>query len=118
MRRTVLAAVLAVAALPIGLAAAAGPFDGQYKGGAPAMRGTNCVASQSTVSITDGKVAGTVQVAKFTYQISGTVAADGTVTGKWGAYPFSAKITGAYMAGSFDSKECGGPRPISMDKVG
>ena len=118
MKRIALVTALAVVALQFGLAGATGPFDGQYKGGAPAMGRMGCPASQVTLSITDGKVAGTILSDKYTFPISGTVAADGTVTGKWGVYPFTAKITGAHIAGSFVSKECNGARPISMDKTG
>jgi hypothetical protein len=116
MKAVIFAAALA-AAVPLALAHAAGPFDGQYAGGSPAMRGT-CPATTATVSIVDGKISGTSKVSAYTFSITGTVAPDGTVTGKWATYPFSGKIVGGRLTGSYNSKECKAERPVTLDKTG
>jgi hypothetical protein len=117
MKRIVIAAAFAVA-LPLGLASAAGPFDGQYTGGSPPMGRMGCPASTATVTITDGKITGNYKIAAYTFPVSGTVAPDGTVTGKWSAYPLTGKISGSHFEGSYTSTECHGARPISLDKNG
>ena len=45
------------------------------------------------------------------------LAADGTVTGKWGGSPMTGKFSGTHFSGSYQSGECGIERPISLDKV-
>jgi hypothetical protein len=117
MKRIVIAAAFAVA-LPLGLASAAGPFDGQYTGGSPAMGRLGCPASNATVTIADGKITGNYKISSYTFPVSGTVAPDGTVTGKWSVYPLTGKITGGHFEGSYTSQECHGARPISLDKAG
>ncbi|HXP74685.1 MAG TPA: hypothetical protein VN823_11115 [Stellaceae bacterium] len=117
MKRIVIAAALAVA-VPLGLANAAGPFDGTYTGGSPPMGRQGCPASDATVTITDGKITGKYKISSYTFPISGTVAPDGTVTGKWSVYPLTGKIAGGHFAGSYNSKECKGDRPINLDKTG
>jgi hypothetical protein len=117
MKRIVIAAALAVA-LPFGSADAAGPFDGNYSGGEPAMGRMGCPATQATVSVVDSKITGKFTENQFTFNISGTVAPDGTVTGRWAAYPFTGKFAGGRFSGSVNSKECKGERPITLDKSG
>jgi len=117
MKRFVIAAAVAVA-LPLGLATAAGPFDGQYTGGSPGSGGrTGCSATIATVTITDGKISGKYTERNYTFPITGTVAPDGTLTGKWSVYPISGKLAGGHFASSYNSKECG-ERPIALDKAG
>lgn len=116
MKSVIIAAVLIAA--PLALANAAGPFDGQYTGGSPAMGRQGCPASTASVSIVNGKIAGKYQTSSYSFPISGTVAADGTVTGKWSVYPLTGKFTGTHFAGSYTSKDCGGQRPITLDKSG
>ena len=117
MKALILAAALAAAA-PLGFAYAAGPFDGTYSGGSPAMGRMGCPATNATVTVTDGKISGKYQISAYTYPISGTVAPDGTVTGKWAAYPLTGKIAGGHFTGSYTSKECGGARPVELNKSG
>lgn len=117
MKRTVISA--AMIAVPFALAGAAGPFDGQYTGGSPAAGGRNgCAATIATVSITDGKITGKYTERNYTFTISGTVAADGTVAGRWSSNPFTGKFSGGHFAGSYSSKECGAQRPIELNKGG
>ncbi len=117
MKRIVVAVALA-AAVPFTLAHAAGPFDGQYMGGSPAMGRMGCPSTDATVTVADGKLTGKFMEKTFTFNVTGTVAPDGTVTGKWAAYPFTGKFTGTHFAGSYNSKECKGERPITLDKAG
>ena len=117
MKRIGIVAVFAVA-VPVALANAAGPFDGTYTGGQPPMGRTGCPATTATVTIADSKITGKYQSSSYSFPITGTVAPDGTVTGKWSVYPLTGKITGGHFAGSVNSTECHGERPISLDKSG
>ena len=118
MKRIVIVAALA-AAMPFAVASAAGPFDGQYTGGSPRVRGaTVCPVSSGTVTVVDGKLTGKFTESRFTFTMTGTVAPDGTVTGKFSAYPMKGKFTAGHFEGSYDSKECGTERPITLDKAG
>lgn len=116
----VAAAVLAVAQL--GVAQAAGPFDGQWKGGSAGGGGTSggirCPPTTATVTIKDGKVAGTYSFSKYTYDIVGTVKPDGSASGKWAAYPFTGTFSGTDFKGTYSSRECGTDREIFLDKQG
>jgi hypothetical protein len=117
MKALIIAVAVAIAA-PIGLAKAAGPFDGKYIGGSPGSGGrTGCSATIATVTIADGKITGNYTERNYSFPITGTVAADGTVTGKWAAYPITGKLSGGHFASSYTSKECG-PRTIALDKAG
>jgi hypothetical protein len=96
-----------------------GPFDGKYTGGSPGTGGRlGCPATTATISIVDGKISGNYSFRTSTYPITGTVAPDGTATGKWAAYPFTGKFAGGHFAGEYTSKECGTGRPIAFDKAG
>jgi len=117
MKRIAFGTALAVV-VPLGLASAAGPFDGQYTGGSPAMGRLGCPASTATATIADSKITGKCSSSSYTFPITGTVAADGTVTGKWAVYPLTGKITGTHFEGSYTSQECHGARPINLDKGG
>ena len=109
---------LFVVAVPIAFANAAGPFDGQYTGGSPAV-GRTCPTTNGTVSVVDGKVSGKFSESRYTFSMTGTVAPDGTMTGKWaGSYPVTGKFTGGHFEGTYASKECGSERRISLDKSG
>ena len=112
------ALVLAVLVALSGAAYAAGPFDGQYTGGSPAMGRMGCPATNATVTVTGDKLSGKYEISKYSYAITGMVAPDGTVTGKWAAYPFTGKIAGGQLTGSYTSKECGGARPVELNKSG
>jgi hypothetical protein len=116
MKRFAIAAALVAA--PLALANAAGPFDGNYTGGSPGMGRQGCPATTASVSIVDGKVSGRYQAGPYSFPISGAVAADGAVTGKWSAYALTGTISGGHFTGSYISKECGGARPIELNKSG
>jgi hypothetical protein len=117
MKAVIIAATFAVTAFA-GSAYAAGPFDGQYTGGSPPMGRLGCPASTATVTIADGKITGSYKIAAYTYPITGTIAPDGAVTGKWSVYPFTGKFTGGHFEGSYTSQECHGARPVTLDKAG
>jgi hypothetical protein len=120
MGRIVFAAAVAVA-IPLGLAGAAGPFDGQYTGGSPPTggRGASCPQTNGTVSVVDGKLTGKFSESRYTFSMTGTVAPDGTMTGKWaGTYPVTGKFAAGHFEGTYASKECGTERPIKLDKTG
>jgi len=110
--------VLTVVVVLTSAAYGAGPFDGQYAGGSPGMGRMGCPATTATVTITDGKITGNYKVSSYTFPITGKVAPDGTVTGKWSAYPLTGKFAGGHFAGEYTSKECGGGRSITLDKTG
>lgn len=117
MKALIIAAALAVA-LPMGLAQAAGPFDGTYTGGSAAV-GRTCPTTNGTATVADGKVSGKFSESRYTFSLTGTVAPDGTMTGKWaGAYPVNGKFAGGHFEGTYASKECGSERRISLDKSG
>jgi hypothetical protein len=117
--KSVIFAVAMAAAIPLAAANAAGPFDGNYTGGSPAAGGRNgCAATIATVSISEGKITGKYTERNYTFNISGTVAPDGSVTGRWSSNPFTGKFSGGHFAGSYSSKECGAQRPIELNKAG
>ena len=118
MNRIIITAALAIA-MPFAVANAAGPFDGNYAGGSPGTGGRlGCPATQATVAVKDGKISGNYKSNISSFTISGTVAADGTVTGRWSVYPLTGKFTGGHFAGEYSSKECGTGRPVALDKSG
>jgi|SRR5689334_6757685 len=118
MNRIAIIAAFAIA-MPLAVANAAGPFDGSYTGGSPASGGrTGCAATIATASIANGKITGKYTERNYTFTITGTVAADGTVTARWGGNPLTGKFAGTHFAGTYNSKECGGPREVALDKSG
>ncbi len=116
MKRIVVTTALAIA-VPFAVAHAAGPFEGQFKGGSPAMGRMGCPNTDATVTVADGNLTGKFSEKNFTFNIAGTVSPDGTVAGKWAAYPFTGKFSGTHFSGSYNSKECKGERPITLDKA-
>jgi hypothetical protein len=121
MKRIIIAAVLAVV-LPVGLASAAGPFDGKYTGGAARVnivRGAGCPAITATITVADSKMTGSYSDGTHTFPVNAAVAADGTVTGKWSVYPLTGKFAGTHFDGSYTSHECNNTvRGIALDKSG
>jgi hypothetical protein len=111
--------VALLGSLPFGPVGAAAPFDGEWSGGSPGVHVGNrpCPPTTATATVADGKLAGKYVVGNNTFKLGGTVAADGTVTGKWGANPMTGKFAGDHFSGSYQSGECGVERPISLDKV-
>ena len=121
MRRMLIAAAV-IAVAQLGTAHAAGPFDGQWKGGSASGGGTSgghrCPATTATVTIKDGKIAGSYASQQYTFNIVGVVKPDGSASGKWSAYPFSGTFSGTHFKGTYSSKECGTDREIFLDKQG
>jgi hypothetical protein len=111
--------VALVSLMPFGSAPAAGPFDGAWSGGSPGVHVGNrpCPPTTATVTVADGKMAGKFEVGINSFKLGGTVAADGSVTGKWGGNPMTGKFAGDHFSGSYQSGECRIERPISLDKV-
>jgi len=118
MKRTIIIAALA-AAIPFAAATAAGPFDGEYTGQVEKVRGT-CPQTTGSATVTDGKLVGKFSESRYTFTMTGTIAADGTLTGKWaGQYPITGKFTGGHFEGTYNAALCGGvPRQITLDKKG
>ena len=72
------------------------------------MGRSTCPASSATVTVADGKMTGKYTVSMYSFNINATVAADGTVTGRWSVYPLTGKFSGTHFSGTYESKECGG----------
>ena len=103
-----------------GVALAATPFNGEWKGGSPRggmSNGRSCGPTYAKVSVKDGKLTAEIQSNTYIYHGKGTVAADGTVTGSWGTSPLKGKFDGKKFAGSYVSAECGVERAIELDRV-
>jgi hypothetical protein len=112
--------LLAVVALfAAGAADAAGPFDGQWSGGSPGVRvGTrNCPPTDANGTVADGKLSGKFEVGSNSFKFGGPIAADGSVTGKWGDNPLTGKFSGDHFTGTYMSGLCGVERPVSLDRV-
>ena len=104
-----------------GLALAAGPFDGTWKGTVSqvgAGRGVACPEGILTATIADGKMTGTHVSGKYTFQFRGTVQPDGTLAGGMMAnvYPLTGKFAGSDFTGSYQSKECSSPREVKLHR--
>lgn len=120
-------AAAVVFGLSVGLADAAGPFDGEWSGGspgaagAPSARGSRpCAPTSATVKVANGKLSGTYTFAgsSFTSKITGAVAKDGTVKGKWGTNEIlNGKFSGDHFSGRYKSADCGVERNIALEKV-
>jgi hypothetical protein len=107
------------AALYVGSAVAAGPFDGQWSGVSPGSGGKQgCGEKTATLSIANGAVTGQYTQKASTYPITGTVAPDGTATINWNKNKLTGKFAGTHFAGTYDSPECGAGRPVTLDKKG
>ena len=108
-----LLAVLVLAAL-IGLAQAAGPYDGQWNGSwgggsnkGRAAVGRGCEKPNGTIEmeIANGEVRGSSK-ARAQARISGTVAPDGSFSGHLGAAEMTGQFSGTHFQGNFDSPKC------------
>jgi hypothetical protein len=110
----------AVLMMTVSAVQAAGSFDGEWSGGSPAGNSGSshvCVPTNATVKVAAGKLSGDYSFGKYTYKISGTIAADGTVKGKWGGNQMTGKFEGDHFSGTYNSGQCGVDRKISLDKV-
>jgi hypothetical protein len=115
----VLLTVTLLSLLPFGPVCAAGPFDGEWSGGSSAIHvgSRTCAPTTATVTVANGKMTGKYEVTNLSFKLGGTVAADGSVTGRWGGNPMTGKFVGNHFSGSYQSGECGAERPIALDKV-
>lgn len=111
---------LAVLMMSMSAAGAAGSFDGEWSGGSPAgQSGTShvCVPTNATVKVANGKLSGDYSFGKYTYKVSGSIAADGTVKGRWGGNPMTGKFEGNHFSGTYNSGQCGVDRKIFLDRA-
>lgn len=72
----------------------------------------------ATITVKDGQITGQYIQKAYTFPVTGTVAPDGTASGNWNKNHLTGKFTGTHFAGTYDSKECGAGRPVSLDKAG
>jgi hypothetical protein len=106
--------VLVVAALlQVGVASAAGPYDGTWRGGATDRNGAGCSTKTTAALVVDGdRIAGddTVPPASFLptgkFAIAGTIAGDGTVKASVGDWPLSGKFAGDSFEGYYVFGPC------------
>jgi len=100
-------------------ARAAGQFDGHWIGGSPSVYagpGKKCPATTAEATVADGKLAGKFAWENNSYPITGTIAPDGTVTGRWGGNAMTGKFAGDHFSGTYNSGLCGAERPVSLDR--
>jgi hypothetical protein len=104
--------VACLAALPLGIAHAAGPFDGQWKG---SWSGISTIGPQPypcqqysgnvDMTITDGRVTGATT--GFVHDtIEGMVAENGKFTGKMGPYAMSGSFSAKRFSARFTTAKC------------
>ena len=118
MKNVFFAAAFAAAAI-LGVAFAAGPFDGQWTGMSPGTGGkSGCGDKAATISITDGNITGQYTQKSYTFPIAGTVAPDGTAAMSFNKNKLTGKFAGTHFTGSYDSPECGAGRPVTLEKKG
>jgi hypothetical protein len=107
MKRLMIA-ILAVL-LPLGMAFAAGPYDGTWTGPVNGS-GTHCPPGAITMRIADGRITGNIRLSNGTVRLDGTVAADGSATASYNyvsngtSGTVSGKFSGGQFTGTFDSK--------------
>ena len=91
-----------------GGAMAAGPYDGQWTAHSSFAQ-RRCASGNFPVTVADSKVTGTYNGIYGTYQLSGTVAADGTFSGNYGKGRLTGKFSGDTFDGSFPAsvEACG-----------
>ena len=110
MRRMFVAIGLATV-VQFGMALAAGPFDGSWKGTTsrgPYVGGGTCPSIDMTLTVVDGKVTGKTLGAAVTGAFSGDVAADGTFKGISSySKPLEGKFSGDTATGTYQTVDCG-----------
>ena len=102
MWRTI-TAVTVTTLLHVGMASAAGPFDGQWEGATSKVK-SKCEAQNLKAMIVDGNLTMTATYPGGTYDVNGTVAADGTF--KAGAR-WEGKFTPDSASGVTHNANCG-----------
>jgi len=86
--------------MTVGDAMAAGPYDGQWNASVSFVQ-RRCTSGDFPVTVADNKVTGTFKGVYGTYQLSGTIAADGTFSGTYGKGPLTGKFSGGKFNGTF-----------------
>ena len=87
---------------------ASGPYDGQWNGHF-AFGTRSCGTGDFPVTVANNELSGAWKGSRGTYQISGTVAADGTFSGLFGSKPLTGKFSGDRFDGSWQApnEACG-----------
>jgi len=107
-----LSIAVALAVFLMGIAHAAAPFDGQWKGSWSGVSnlGTGNYGCQSYIgnvnmTVANGSVNGST-TGQYEGTIAGTVAKDGKFKGKIGAYDMSGSFSGKRFKGRFTTDKC------------
>jgi hypothetical protein len=92
----------------IGIATAAGPFDGQWNAHL-FYNQAKCTKGDFPVKVADNQVSGEFKGIRGTYSLSGTVAPDGSFKGSLGRAPVTGKFSADMFEGLFPPPEavCG-----------
>ena len=95
--------------MTVGAAMASGPYDGQWTAHSSFAQ-RRCTSGDFPVTVANNKVTGTYTGVYGTYQLSGTIAADGTFSGNYGKGPLTGKFSGGKFDGTFPPsvEACGG----------
>lgn len=95
--------------LPLGVAFAAGPYEGTWTGQLKGS-GTHCPPGAITLRVADGRIAGNIQLSNGTVRLAGSVAADGSATASYNyvsngtSGTVSGKFSGSQFTGRLDSQ--------------
>jgi hypothetical protein len=107
-----LSIAIALALFQVGIAHAAGPFDGQWKGSWSGVSSAGgdprlCQGYHGNVdmTITNGRVSGST-TGQFQGTIEGAVANDGKFRGKMGPYDMTGKFSAKRFTGHFAASKC------------
>ncbi len=104
---------IAVAALLLGTAHAAGPFDGRWTGSWSGVSGIGGADSHQCqlyhgdidMTVADGQVTGSTK-GQFKGTIAGTVSSDGKFSGTMASYQMTGKFSGKKFKGRFTTAKC------------
>jgi len=99
---------VALCGLMLCSALAAGPYDGQWKASTSYTQ-KKCPGGDFSVTVADNKISGVFKGMRGSYDLSGTIAADGSAKGTFGRAGFTGKFSGDQFSGSFPPPEqaCG-----------
>lgn len=110
MRRLLVA--IALTGLSVGIAHAAGPFDGRWKGGwsgtsSTGVEGRGCQSYSGDINMTvaNGQVSGET-TGQFNGTITGTVTNDGKFQGKIGPYDMTGTFSRKGFSGRIAASKC------------
>ncbi|HUE18919.1 MAG TPA: hypothetical protein VMQ63_04025 [Stellaceae bacterium] len=107
MKRLMVAAIAVL--LPLGVAFAAGPYDGTWTGPLKGS-GTHCPPGAITLRVADGRIAGNIQLSNGTVRLAGSVATDGSATASYNyvsngtSGTVNGKFSGSQFTGRLDSQ--------------